>query len=374
MADKRDYYEVLGVNKNATDDEIKKAYRTLAKKYHPDINKDDASAAEKFKEAAEAYEILSDKEKRSRYDQFGHAGTDPNFGASGSGFGGGFDMGDIFESFFGGFGGQSRRNSPQRGRDIHVELDITFEEAAFGCKKTISVNRVEACKECSGSGAKKGTSPIKCSRCNGTGQVRTVQNTPFGQFQSTRPCPECNGQGKTIKEPCPNCNGTGRKKSVHKIEVNIPAGINSEQTVSVHGQGDAGSKGGMNGDLLITVYIKKHPIFERDGYNVYVNVPITFVQATLGCEMDVPTLDGKVKHNIPEGTQSGTLFRMRGKGIPSVRNGVRGDQFIKVIVEVPKNLTERQRSILEEFAKESNEKNYNTQRSFFKKLKDYFNG
>lgn len=377
MAEKRDYYEVLGVDKGATDDEIKKAYRKLAKKYHPDLNKDNPEAADKFKEAAEAYEVLSNSEKRSRYDQFGHAGVDPNAGAGsyGGGFGG-FDMGDlgdIFGSFFGGgFGGSSRRNGPVRGRDIQQAVELTFEEAAFGCKKEITIIRSESCNECAGSGAKKGTSPVKCSKCNGTGQMRTVQNTPFGQFASSTTCNACGGRGQTIKDPCPVCNGSGSVRKTRKLEVNIPQGIDHGQTVSVRGQGEAGLKGGPAGDLLITVYIKKNTVFTREGTNVYVDVPITFVQAALGCEIEIPTIDGSVTQRFPEGTQHGTKFRLKGKGIPSIRGGARGDQYVRVIVEVPKNLTARQRELLQEFADESNEKNYNQRKRFTDKLRDYF--
>ncbi len=377
--EKRDYYEVLGVNKGASDDEIKKAYRKLAKQYHPDLNKDNPDAEAKFKEAAEAYEVLSDSEKRSRYDQFGHAGVDPNagFGGGGSGFGGfgGFDMGDIFESFFGGgFGGGSRqrRNGPVRGDDIQQAIELTFEEAAFGCKRKVNIIRAESCEECGGSGAKKGTSPVTCTKCNGTGQMRTVQNTPFGQFASTTTCNACKGRGTTISDPCPKCNGSGHVRTPRELEVNIPAGIDHGQTVSVRGQGEAGMRGGPAGDLLITIYVKKNNVFVRDGNNVLVDVPITFVQATLGCEIEIPTIDGKVTQRIPEGTQHGTKFRLKEKGIPSIRTGQRGDQYVRIIVEVPKNLSSRQREILEEFAKESNEKNYNQRKKFSEKIKEYF--
>ncbi len=371
MADKRDYYEVLGINKGASDDEIKKAYRRLAKKYHPDLNKDNPEAEGKFKEAAEAYDVLSDSEKRSRYDQFGHAGVDPN-----AGFGGfsGFDMGDIFGSFFGGGfgGGTRRRNGPVRGGDIQQAVELTFEEAAFGCKRKVNIIRSESCTECGGSGAKKGTSPVTCSKCGGSGQMRTVQNTPFGQFQSQTTCNACGGKGTTISDPCQKCNGSGQMRKNRELEVNIPAGIDHGQTVSVRGQGEAGLRGGPSGDLLITVYVKKSTVFTREGNNVYVDVPITFIQATLGCEIEIPTIDGKVTQRIPEGTQHGTKFRLKDKGIPSIRNGARGDQYVRIIVEVPKNLSARQREILEEFAKESNEKNYNQRKKFSDKLKEYF--
>lgn len=378
MADKRDYYEVLGVQKGATDEEIKKAYRKLAKQYHPDLNKDNPEAADKFKEASEAYDVLSDSEKRSRYDQFGHAGVDPNAGYGG-GYGGGFggfDVGDIFESFFGGgfggFGGGSRRNGPVKGKDIQQAVELTFEEAAFGCTKKFTIIRGEQCEECGGSGAKKGTTPLNCSRCSGSGQVRSVQHTPFGQFASTTTCNQCGGKGKTISDPCPICNGSGQNRKRREIEVDIPKGIDHGETFAVRGQGEAGSRGGGNGDLLITVYVKESSVFRRDGYNIHVDVPITFVQATLGCEIEIPTIDGKVLQKIPEGTQPGTKFRLRARGVPYGRGNSRGDQFVRIIVEIPKNLSSKQREILEEFAKESNEKNYNQRKKFTDKLKDYF--
>ncbi len=380
MADKRDYYEVLGVDKNASADDIKKAYRKLAKQYHPDLNKDNPEAADKFKEVGEAYAVLSDEEKRSRYDQFGHAGVDGS--AGGGGFSGGFggfgdfgDLGDIFGSFFGGGfgGGQSRRNAPQKGRDMRVRVELTFEEAAFGCKKDLNVSRMETCSACSGTGAKAGTSPETCSRCRGTGQIRSVQNTPIGQIQTNTTCPDCRGKGKIIKERCAVCQGTGKTRVSDKISVNIPKGVDDGQTLRVRGKGDAGENGGPAGDLYVTISIKKHPIFERDEYDVYVEMPITFVQATLGCEIDVPTLDGKVKHRIPEGTQSGTKFRMRGKGISYPNGSGRGDQYVIVNIEVPKNLTQKQRELLVKFADETNDKNYNQQKKWTAKLKDYFN-
>ncbi len=377
MAEKRDYYEVLGIDKNASADDIKKAYRKLAKQYHPDLNKDNPDAAEKFKEIGEAYGVLSDPEKKSRYDQFGHAGVDPNYGGQG-GFSGGFgdfgDLGDIFGSFFGGgFGGGSRKNAAQKGRDIRARVELSFEEAAFGCKKDINVTRVESCAACSGSGAKKGTSPQTCSRCGGTGQIRSVQNTPFGQIQTNTTCPECRGKGSIIRERCPICQGTGKKRMTDKISVNIPAGVDDGQSLRVRGKGDAGENGGPSGDLYVVISIRQHDIFERDEYDVYVEMPITFVQATLGCELDVPTLDGRVKHKIPEGTQSGTKFRMRGKGIPYPNGSGRGDQYVVVNVEIPKDLTQKQRELLIKFAEETNDRNYNQQKKWKNKVRDYFN-
>jgi molecular chaperone DnaJ len=377
VAEKRDYYEVLGLEKGASADDIKKAYRKLAKQYHPDLNKENPEAAEKFKEIGEAYGVLSDPDKKARYDQFGHAGVDGNYGGGG-GFSGGFgdfgDLGDIFGSFFGGgFSGGSRRNAPQKGRDIRARVELTFEEAAFGCKKDISISRTESCAACSGSGAKAGTTPETCSRCGGSGQIRSVQNTPFGQIQTNTTCPDCKGKGKTIKERCPICQGTGKKRITDKISINIPQGVDDGQSLRVRGKGDAGENGGPNGDLYVAISIKRHEIFERDEYDVYVELPITFVQATLGCELDVPTLDGQVKQKIPEGTQSGTKFRMRGKGIPYSNGSGRGDQYVIVNVEIPKDLTKHQRELLEKFAEETNDKNYNQQKKWKNKLKDYFN-
>ena len=373
----RDYYEVLGVSKTASDDEIKKAYRQLAKKYHPDMNPGDKEAEDKFKEVNQAYAVLSDPEKKARYDQFGPEAAEGN-GFGGGGFGGfggieGFDFGDIFGDIFGGGGGtRARRNGPQRGVDLAQRVTISFEVAAFGCKKEIKYTKVDKCGECGGSGCAEGSSPKTCSRCNGTGQVRVQQRTPLGVFQSTKTCDACGGRGQTIKEPCPVCNGSGSVRKTRKLEVNIPQGIDHGQTVSVRGQGEAGLKGGPAGDLLITVYIKKNSVFSREGNNVYVDVPITFVQAALGCEFEIHTIDGSVTQRFPEGTQHGTKFRLKGKGIPSIRGGARGDQYVRVIVEVPKNLTARQRELLQEFADESNEKNYNQRKRFTDKLRDYF--
>ncbi len=382
MANKRDYYEVLGIDKSASADDIKKAYRKLAKQYHPDLNKDNPDAAEKFKEVGEAYSVLSDADKKARYDQFGHAGVDGSAGGGGfSGFDG-FDMGDlgdIFGSFFGGgggfggFGGSSRRNAPQKGRDIRASIDLTFEEAAFGCKKDVRVSRLENCSACSGTGAKEGTQPETCPRCGGRGQVRSVQNTPFGQIQTNTTCPECRGKGQIIKERCTVCQGAGKSRLSDKITINIPQGVNDSQSVRVRGKGDAGENGGPNGDLYVTINIKRHPIFERDDFDVYINVPISFVQATLGGELEVPSLDGKKTQYIPEGTQTGTKFKMKGVGIPYPNGNGRGDMYITVNVETPKNLSQKQREALMKFAEETNDKNYNQQKKWSSKLKDYFN-
>jgi len=370
MAEKRDYYEVLGVSKGASDDEIKKAYRAAAKKYHPDLNPGkEAEAEEKFKEVNEAYDVLKDAEKRSRYDQFGHAGVDPNYGGGGGGFSGfgGFDMGDIFESFFGGgFGGSQsqRRNGPRKGRDVQQSIVITFEEAAFGVKKDISVTRTEQCSTCGGSGAKPGTSPLRCSVCGGTGQVRTTQRTPFGNFQSTATCQHCGGSGQIISSPCPDCSGTGQKKAKRTISVDIPAGIDNGQTISLRGEGCSGSKGGPNGDLYITVTVQKHELFERHGADVSFEMPISFVSATLGDTIRIPTLDGEVEYKIGEGTQSGTVFKFKGKGIPHLRSRGRGDQYVKVIVEVPRGLSSKQKELLREFEGMENG-NHREKKKFF---------
>ncbi len=378
MADKRDYYEVLGVEKSASEAELKSAYRKLAKKYHPDLNKDNKDAEAKFKEVNEAYEVLSDAEKRQKYDQFGHAGVDPNFGSGyGGGYGGGFgfddfDIGDIFGSFFGGgFGGgsSSRRNAPTRGESIRTSIVLTFEEAAFGCTKEVSVSKTEKCSECGGTGAEKGTTAETCSHCHGTGSVKTTRRTPLGMVSSSSVCPNCRGTGKIIKTPCKKCSGTGKEKITKKLSVNIPAGIDDGQTVSLRGEGNVGSNGGPNGDVLITVSVRPHHILERDGTSIMCDVPITFTQAVLGDEIEVPTLDGKVKLPIPEGTETGKVFRLRGKGVPVLNTSRRGDQYVRVNIEVPKNLTKKQKELLRDFAKSVGEEAYTERKSFFEKLK-----
>lgn len=355
MADKRDYYEVLGLDKSASETDIKKAFRKLAKENHPDLHPDDKAAEARFKEVNEAYEVLSDADKKARYDQYGHAGVDPNFGAGGfgGGFGDmGFDLGDIFGSIFGGgFGGSTARskNAPRRGESIRAGLAVSFEEAAFGCEKTVTVSRIEKCDTCSGSGCAPGTTAETCSNCGGTGTVRTQQRTPFGVMQSTADCPRCNGRGKIIHQPCKTCNGVGYTRKQKNITVSIPAGIDDGQTISLRGQGNCGINGGPNGDLLITVAVREHPLFTREGTSVLYDMPITICQAALGSEVEVPTLDGKVKYTIPEGTQTGTVFRLRGKGIPNLRGSGRGDQYVTVNVEVPKGLTNEQKELLRKF-------------------------
>lgn len=355
LAEKRDYYEVLGVDRNATDADIKRAYRKLAKQYHPDMNPGDHDAEVKFKEATEAYEVLSDKEKRSKYDQFGHSAF--GSGAQGGGFGGftDFDMGDIFGDifgdFFGGGMGNRRRNGPKKGADVRTNIQIEFEEAAFGIDKTLEVWVTDDCTTCHGTGAKPGTSPETCRHCNGTGQVKYSQNTLFGSMTSVKTCDICHGTGKIIKDACPECHGNGKVKNKKRIEVQIPGGIDSGQSIRLQGKGEVGERGGPNGDLLITVYVKPHEIFQRQGYDVYSSISISFTQAALGAEIEIPTLDGKESHKIKAGTQPETQFRLKGKGIPSLRNSAaRGDQYVKVKVEVPTKLNEMQKKLLQEFA------------------------
>ncbi len=382
MADKKDYYEVLGVDRSASDDEIKKAYRKAAKKYHPDLNPGDKEAETHFKEASEAYEVLSDSGKRARYDQFGHAGVDPNYGAGGpggGGFGGGFgdfgDLGDIFSSFFGGGfggGGRSNPNAPRRGNDTSVTVNLSFEEAAKGCEKTIKVTRIESCSDCGGSGAEKGSSPKTCGHCHGTGQVRVTQQTPFGAMQTARVCDHCGGSGKIIDNPCRTCGGKGRVRRATERKIDIPAGIDDGQIINVRGGGDAGVNGGPSGDLRVNVNVRPHPIFERAGFDVFCEIPITFTQAALGDEITVPTLDGKVKFTIHEGTQPGDEFKLKGKGIKRLNYSGYGDQYVKVVLEVPKNLTKEQKEMLTAFDRETSDKNYGKRKSFFDKLKDLF--
>lgn len=377
MADKRDYYEVLGVGKSASPDEIKKAYRKLAKKYHPDLNPNDKEGAEaKFKEATEAYEVLSDSQKKQQYDQFGHAAFDQTAGGGYGGYGGfgDFDMGDIFSSFFGGgFGGQKRNpNAPRRGRDLSYTVDLSFEEACFGTEREISINHLEKCGECLGSGASKGSSPITCPTCQGTGQVRTVQRTPLGNFQSVRTCDSCGGRGTINKNPCSHCGGEGNVRKTKKVRVKIPAGIDNGQQVYVRGEGDAGTNGGATGDLILNVRVRAHKLFIRQGYDILCDYPISFVQATLGAEVQVPTIDGKVSYTIPEGTQTGTVFRLKGKGVQKINSSQRGDQYVTIKVEIPKGLSESQKDILRQFDEKVDPSKYKQRKSFFDKMKDIF--
>ncbi len=387
MADKRDYYEVLGIDKSADEASIKKAYRTLAKKYHPDMNPGDKEAEQKFKEVNEAYAVLSDPDKKAKYDQYGFAGVDPQAGFGEGGFGGfgnfsggGFDggdiFGDIFSSFFGGASGgssSSRANGPARGGDILQRITISFEEAAFGCKKDISFGRVEKCPECDSTGAKKGSKVDTCPTCHGTGQVRVTQRTPLGMFQTTKTCDDCHGTGKKISDPCTYCRGKGYVKVTKKLEVTIPAGIDDGQKIAIRSQGDTGRNGGPSGDLIVQVSVRPHPIFERDGYNIYCEVPITFAEAALGGEIQIPTLEGKETYNLPEGTQNGTQFTLRGKGIQYVNSKSRGDLIFAVNIETPKGLTETQKDLLRKFSESLGEKNNTKRESFLRNLKKMFN-
>lgn len=382
---KRDYYEVLGVPKDASADDIKKAYRKGAMKYHPDRNPGDKEAEQKFKEIGEAYEVLSDPDKKARYDQYGFAGVDPNFGAGAGGYGGagyggagfgGFgdfgDLGDIFGEFFG--GGRSRgsqQNAPRRGENVMTRLELTFEEAAFGCEKEVAAQRIENCAACKGTGSADGVIET-CQQCRGTGQVRTVQNFMGMQMQSSTTCPACNGRGKIIKTPCTTCKGKGKVRRTNRVKVKIPGGVDAGQSVRVRGEGCVGTNGGPNGDLLVEVSIKRHPIFTRRDYDVLCEVPISFTQAALGAEIDVPTLDGRVKFEIPEGTQTGREFVLRDKGIPEVGNPRRrGDHRFTVVVETPTHLTKEQKDLLRQLdgTIEASPK----RKKFIDNLKDFFN-
>ncbi len=386
MAEKRDYYEVLGVDRNASEDEIKKAYRQKAKQYHPDLHPGDKEAEAKFKEANEAYEVLSDSDKKAKYDRYGHAGVDPSYGAGGAGAGFDgmdFDLGDIFSSFFGGgFGGNTQRsnpNAPQRGSDIQVGVTISFEEAAKGCKRTLDIQRIEACDACSGTGAARGTTTQTCPDCNGRGQVNTQQRTAFGVIQSTRQCSRCGGRGTIIPTPCSKCRGNGRIRRPVKVDVNIPAGIDDGQMFSLKGQGNRGVNGGPAGDLKVGVNVRPHPFFERDGYDVWCEVTVSFAQAALGDELLVPTLDGKVRYTIPAGTQPGDVFKLKERGIQNINGRGRGNQLIRIVVEVPKKLTQHQKDLIKElnddlggkspFSVDDNSGESEEKKGFFKKKK-----
>ncbi len=378
MAEKRDYYEVLGIQKGATEDEIKKAYRKKARECHPDLHPDDPSYVEKFQEVNEANEVLSDPQKRQKYDQFGHAAFDPNAGG-GDGFGGfSGDMGDIFESIFNGFGfgggatRSSSANAARRGADIHESVIINFMDACNGKSTDIKVNRMAVCEECNGTGAGAGTTADICPDCQGRGSVKVTQRTPFGAISSTRPCNHCGGKGKIIKNPCGKCRGVGRVRVQKTVNVDIPAGIDDGQTLRVSGQGDSGTNGGPSGDLLVNVSVKAHPIFTREGYDIHCDIPITYAEAVMGSEITVPTIDGDVKYNISEGTQTGTVFRLKGKGVKKINRTERGNQYVKIYVEVPKNLTKKQKELLKEFEASLDEKNYAKRQSFFEKLRSKF--
>lgn len=381
MAEKRDYYEVLGIQKSATEDEIKKAFRKKARENHPDLHPDDPSYVEKFQEINEANEVLSDPEKRKRYDQFGHAGVDPSYGGGSGGFSGGMggfgDLGDIFDNIFGGFGfgggnSRSNANAPRRGSDIQESVLIKFMDACNGVKKEIKVNRMSTCEVCKGTGADGASSSEVCPDCQGRGTVRVTQNSMFGAITSTKTCPHCSGKGKIIKNPCQKCRGTGRLRVQKTVSVDIPAGIDDRQTIRLSGQGDCGINGGPNGDLLINVSVKSHEIFKRDGFDIHCDIPVTYMEAVLGAEITVPTIDGDVKYTISEGTQTGTVFRLKGKGVKKLHRTERGNQYVTIYVEVPKNLTKKQKDLLREFEASLSEKNYTKRQSFFDKLKKKF--
>ncbi len=378
MADKRDYYEVLGIQKGASEDEIKKAYRTMARQNHPDLHPDNVEECEeKMKEINEAYAVLSDPEKRQRYDQFGHAGMEEGMGGFTGGYSG--DMGDIFDNLFSGiFGGAmsgshtNTANAPRRGRDINTGITINFMEACTGKSQELSVTHMEKCSACGGSGSENGSATEACPECHGRGSVKVTQQTMLGTFSSSKPCPRCSGKGSIIKDPCHKCKGAGRTRVQKRVTITIPAGIDDGQTLRVSGEGDCGVNGGPNGNLNVSVTVRPHPIFTREGYDVYCEVPITYAQAVLGDEITVPTIDGNVKFSIPEGTQNGTRTRLRGKGIKHVQRDARGDQYVKVNIEVPKNLTKKQKELLRDFENSMTDKNYTKRHSFLGKLKELF--
>ncbi len=376
----RDYYEILDLDKDASQDDIKRAYRQLAKKYHPDLNPDDNEAEKNFKEATEAYEILGDPDKRSKYDRFGHAGVDPQ---SGSGDFGGFgdifdDIFDIFGGGFGGFGGASseaRRNGPVRGPDLRYNLNLEFREAVFGSEEEIQFRRSENCSTCDGSGAKPGTDKHTCSNCNGSGQVRYAQQTPLGQFVRVGTCDVCNGSGELVDEHCHTCGGSGKETKTRKIKVKVPAGVDNGSVISLRGEGEAGSNGGPPGDLYVYISVEEDPVFKRQGNNIFIDLPITFTEAALGAEIEVPTLDGVEKFDLDHGTQTGSRFKLKSKGVPSVRGSGRGDLYFTVNIQVPKKLTDKQKKLLLDFTNESGEdyKEAQPKKKFFDKVKDKFN-
>ena len=378
MADKRDYYEVLGVSRSATDDDLKKAYRQLARQYHPDLHPDDPTAEEKFKEITEAYEVLSNSEKRQIYDQYGHDGLEN--GGMGSGMGGFSDVSEILESLFGGMGGMGgmfgggrtvNASSPRQGKDIQTSTTIDFMDACNGKSQNVQVQRMETCPDCHGSGSAGNSGAEICPDCQGRGTVKSTQRTPFGMISSSKPCPHCGGKGKIIKNPCQKCRGAGRVRITKSINVDIPAGIDDGQMIRVSGMGDAGVNGGPSGNLIVGVNVRQHPVFQREDYDIHCDIPITYAQAVLGDEIVVPTIDGNVKYRIGEGTQTGTVFRLRGKGVKKLqRNDQRGDQYVKVYVEVPKGLTKKQKEMLQQFESSLESKNYAKRDTFFKKLKD----
>jgi molecular chaperone DnaJ len=368
---KRDYYEVLGVDKDASPDEIKKAFRKMARQYHPDVNKE-ADAEDKFKEVNAAYEVLSDDQKRAAYDRYGHADPSQGMGGMGGADFGGF--GDIFDMFFGGGGQRRNPNAPQRGNDLQYTMTVEFKEAVFGKETDITIPRTETCSRCHGSGAKPGTKPETCGVCKGTGQQEVIQNTAFGRIVNRRVCSACNGQGQIVKEKCGDCHGSGKVRTQRKIHVKIPAGVDEGAQLRVSGEGEAGSKGGPPGDLYIVIRVKSHDFFEREGDDIYCEVPLTFAQAALGDEIEIPTLTEKVKLKIPPGTQTDTYFRLKGKGVPRIRGYGQGDQHDKVVVVTPTGLSEEQKDLHRDFAKIGGEHTNEQTRSIFERMKKAFLG
>ncbi len=371
----KDLYVMLGLDRDASQEEIKKAYRKLAREYHPDVNPDDSRAVEKFKEVKKAYDILSDPQKRTMYDRFGH--TEDSFnggGAGGYGDFNGFGFEDIFENFFGGFGGSRRSRGPARGNDLRYDLEITLEEAFNGVQKEITIPRTETCTECTGSGARKGTSPETCEACQGAGQQQYVRNTAFGRFVNVQPCVACSGRGQTIKEHCPDCGGSGNVTRERRIEVKIPAGVDNDNRLRVPSAGEAGSKGGEPGDLYVFIKVRPHRLFRREGNDLILDLPVTIAQATLGTELEVSTIEGKTNLTIPEGTQPGKVFRLKGKGMPALRGYGRGDQRVRVDVAIPKRLNREQKEALANFARLCGEELSGTGKGLFNRVKEAFGG
>ncbi len=380
---KRDYYEILGIPRTASDEEVKKAFRNLAKKYHPDANKSDPSAADKFKEVSEAYQILSNAEKRKMYDQYGHAAEQMGQGGPGGPFGGGFPggfgqggqgdfggFGDLFEMFFGEAmgGGRGRRKGPERGRDLQFEIEITFEEAVFGATKEIRVPRIETCAVCGGNGSRPGSQSATCRKCGGAGQVQMVQNTAFGRFVNVTTCPDCRGEGRIIEHPCPECRGRGRMRREKAVEISVPAGIDTGMRQRLTGFGEEGSRGGPPGDLYVVYHVKPHQLFKREEDDILLEWPISIVQAALGASVEIPTLEGHYTLQIPEGTQPGANFRLKGKGVAHIKGRGRGDQLVTIRVEVPRKLTVRQKELLREFGAAAGDETGDQSKGFFGKI------
>jgi molecular chaperone DnaJ len=375
----KDYYKILEIEKGASEEDIKKAFRKMAIKYHPDKNPGDKQAEEKFKEVNEAYQVLSDPDKKAQYDQFGTTDFNGQGGFEGfggfNGFGGFSDIfGDIFGDVFSGGGGRRQKNGPQRGADLEYTLDLSFEEAAFGVKKDVDIYRNEACETCAGSGAKAGTTSKTCDKCGGTGQIQSRRNTPFGSFVSVNTCDKCHGEGKIIETPCPTCSGKGKVRKKKVVSINIPAGVDTGNTIPLRGEGEPGTKGGPNGDLYIHLRVKPHKIFKREGFDMICEVPISFIKATLGGEISIPTLEGSTSHAIPEGTQPGTVVKLKGKGIPRIRGTGRGDLYVEIKVDIPKKLTEKQKNLLNQLAEEFGENKGDGKKTFIDKVKDAFGG